>query len=147
VAAAPVCAFEDQNTNMPFRTGEFAWHLKDSFSQLGSARDLASSNAGGRVIRFAHLDTGYDANHKALAGVKFVHAQERNFVDADRPNDARDLGVTGVMKNPGHGTGTLGILAGSAFQFNKSGYSFNGVLGGAPNAEVVRSGWATPLCS
>ncbi len=137
LAAAPACLFEDQNTSLPFRTGEFAWHLGDSFSQLGSARELAATHAGGPAIRIAHLDTGYDQNHRALAGVKFVHASERNFIDADRPNDARDLGVDGVMKNPGHGTGTLGILAGGAFAFKKSGYAFDGFLGGAPAAEIV----------
>jgi hypothetical protein len=72
LAAAPVCVFEDQNTNLPFRTGEFAWHLQDSFSQLASARAAAAQGAGGNVIRIAHLDTGYDPNHKALAGVKIL---------------------------------------------------------------------------
>jgi hypothetical protein len=136
-AATDVCAFVDQDPNLPFQTGHFAWQLEDSFSQLKSAREKAASVAGGRLIRIAHLDTGYDANHSAFASTKFAHPLERNFVDADRPTDARDLGVSGVLKNPGHGSGTLGILAGSGFKFNLSGYAFEGNLGGAPNAEIV----------
>lgn len=137
LAAADVCAFEDQNPDMPFRTGQFAWHLDDSFSQLRSAREFAATSPGGRVIRIAHLDTGYDANHSALAGTKLSKTLQRNFIDPEKLKDARDPGLTGAMRNPGHGTGTLGILAGGAFQFDKSGYSFDDVLGGAPNAEIV----------
>ena len=132
-----VCAFEDQDTDLPFRTGQFAWHLDDSFSQLKSAREQAATAAGSQVIRIAHLDTGYDAHHSAISATKILHPRERNFIDDDRPKDARDLGVDGALKNPGHGIGTLGILAGGPFKFKKSGYSFDGVLGGAPNAEIV----------
>src|SRR5262249_30363988 len=39
--------------------------------------------------------------------------------------------------NPGHGTGTLSILAGAQFKFVASGYQFDGVLGGAPDARIV----------
>src|SRR5262249_42662733 len=62
---------------------------------------------------------------------------QRNFVDADRPNDARDPGTRGLLKNPGHGTGTLSILAGSRFTFAQNGYSFDGKVGGVPQAEIV----------
>jgi len=137
LAAAPVCAFNDQNTNVPFRTGEFAWHLSDAFSQLASARVQAATSAAGKTIRIAHLDTGYDKNHQLMAQMKFAHPLERNFVDGDRPNNAQDLGAEGGLRNPGHGTGTLGILAGGAFRFKKSGYSFDGIIGGAPTTEIV----------
>ncbi len=137
LAAAAVCAFADQDTNLPFRTGQFAWHLEDAFSQLKSARETVVLARGNSPIRIAHLDTGYDPKHTALKDTKLVHELERNFIDADRPDNAEDPGNSGFMKNPGHGTGTLGILAGGAFTFNQSGYSFDGVLGGAPNAQIV----------
>lgn len=54
---------------------------------------------------------------------------QRNFVDEDRPDDASDQPTAVVNPMFGHGTGTLGLLAGSAVE---------GVpLGGAPNVEVV----------
>tara|TARA_R110002111_G_scaffold92933_1_gene144398 strand:- start:23 stop:3784 length:3762 start_codon:yes stop_codon:yes gene_type:complete len=136
-AAADSCQFEDQQTDLPFQPGQFAWHLGDSFSQLADAREFSKANAGSRTIRIAHLDTGYDKSHSVLSDTKIIHQLERNFVDKDRPNDARDLGVDGVLKSPGHGTGTLSILAGGAFKFHQSGYSFEGRLGGAPDAEIV----------
>jgi hypothetical protein len=40
-------------------------------------------------VRIAHLDTGYDPDHKSVP--KNVRCDlARNFVDADRPNDAID---------------------------------------------------------
>lgn len=134
LAAADVCRFDDQDPALPMRASEFAWHLKSGFSQLDTARSAVA--AGGR-IRIAHLDTGYDGHHSAFAGARISAALQRNFIDADRPNDARDLGVTGTLKNPGHGTGTLSILAGGRFRFNEVGYTFDGLLGGAPSAEIV----------
>ncbi len=136
LAAAPTCKFVDQATTAPFRTGEFAWHLGDSFSQLASARKLAEANSA-HVVRIAHLDTGYDKDHQLLASVQYLHELERNFIDEARPENAEDLGADGALRNPGHGTGTLGILAGGAFKFQKLGYSFRGIIGGAPNAQIV----------
>jgi len=137
LAAAAACTFEDQDPAVPFRTGQFAWHLEDLFSQLKKAREQVAQSAADAVVRIGHLDTGYDPNHAALAGTRILHALERNFVDADRPHDATDRGVSGALRNPGHGTGTLGILAGSHFKIQQSGYAFDSVLGGAPDAEIV----------
>jgi hypothetical protein len=109
----------------------FAWHLGEKFSQLGQARD-AVPFAEPRT-RIAHIDTGYFLAHETLP-VHVNHALERNFVAGDanagsaQDPDNRLL----ILDNSGHGTGTLGILAGgkvSAFG--------DTVLGGAPNAEVV----------
>lgn len=136
-AAADSCEFEDQRTDLPFQPGRFAWHLENSFSQLAKAREESKSHAGSRTIRIAHLDTGYDKKHSVFSETNINHSLERNYVDKDRPEDARDLGVDGLLKNPGHGTGTLSILAGGAFKFHQSGYSFEGQVGGAPDAEIV----------
>jgi hypothetical protein len=136
-AAAPRCEFEDQIHPLPARASEFAWHLGDGFSGLRKARSLAAAAGGAGTIRIAHLDTGYDAGHRALAGTSIDGDLQRNFVDSDRPRDARDLGVDGLLKSPGHGTGTLSILAGGKFEFSANGYAFDDILGGAPAAKIV----------
>jgi subtilisin family serine protease len=136
LAANPdICAFNDQvNGNLPRRAGEFAWHLADEFSQLRSARTRAG-NAG--VIRIAHLDTGYDPDHATFPGDRIEQALQRNFIDRDRPNDARDPHNSGLLRNPGHGTGTLSILSGGHFSFVNADYRFDDILGGAPAARIV----------
>ena len=133
-AGGAACVFEDQADKLPRRPGEFAWHLADDFSQLRAARGAVGGN---QVIRIAHLDTGYDAEHATFPADRFDEALQRNFIDRDRLNDARDLGVSGMLKNPGHGAATLAILAGGAYRFPGSRYDFNEALGGAPGARVV----------
>ena len=64
-------------------------------------------------------------------------ALQHNFVDVDNPSDAQDPGNTGVLKNPGHGTGTLSILAGGHFSIVKAGYDFDDDLGGTLKARIV----------
>src|SRR5204863_6121977 len=124
------CAFDDQRAQLP-HADKFAWQLNDDKSQLRKARADA---AGGSTIRIAHLDTGYDANH--VTKPRLLRADlQRNFVDDQPANDAHDPNVPGG--NPGHGTGTLSILAGNAFQFSNADYQFNELLGGAPDAEVI----------
>src|SRR5260370_1251401 len=87
------------------------WHLDDEFTQLRAARE-ATAGAAPSAIKIVHLDTGYDPRHKACP-TYVVKEEEKNFVDADRPNGAEDETPTvGVLVNRGHGTGTLGILAG-----------------------------------
>ncbi len=129
-SAGPTCAFDDQRTQLP-RAAKFAWQLEDDKAQLRKARGEAT---GGSTIRIAHLDTGYDAGHSTLPRALRSDLQ-RNFVDDQPANDARDPNDPGG--NPGHGTGTLSILAGNTFQFSNGSYQFNEFLGGAPDAEVV----------
>ena len=127
------CRFDDQNTNWPRRPLEFGWHLGDGFSQLRKARDEADqANA---IVRIVHLDTGYDAKHATVAKDQLDAQLQYNFIDGN--NDARDLGKDGVLKNPGHGAGTLSILAGGRFRFAKNGYEFDEVLGGTTKARIV----------
>ncbi len=136
-ASEEACSFNDQDKSLPRLIGQFAWHLGDSFSQLAAARETAKLQTGSNAIRIAHLDTGYDKKHSIFSSVNINRSLERNFVDDDRPKDAADLGVDGLLKNPGHGTGTLSILSGGLFEINKHGYSFKDMLGGAPEAEIV----------
>jgi subtilisin family serine protease len=115
------------------------WHIGDDFGQLGAARREVGD--GPSAIKSVHLDTGYDPKHKACP-THIVHEEEKNFVDASRPDNAEDETPTsGVLLNRGHGTGTIGILAGpgvSGLLDTASGESLNGeVLGGAPMMKIV----------
>jgi hypothetical protein len=128
------CTFHDQDQKLPWVEGEFAWHLGDAFSQLRSAREAA--RASSHVVRIAHLDTGYDPEH-SVRPPKLRPDLQRNFLNDQPSSDAHDPGKKAVMKHPGHGTGTLSILAGGPFRYEWFGYSFNDSVGGAPDAEIV----------
>jgi len=137
LAAADRCVFNDQNQALPRVPGTFAWHLGDNFSQLVAARQSIPVEANGGTIRIAHLDTGYDPAHRTLP--RHLRSDlQRNFVGDQDPKDAHDPAVRGLLKNPGHGTGTLSILAGGRFTFAGPGYAtFDDYVGGAPGAEIV----------
>jgi subtilisin family serine protease len=133
--AAAACVFNDQRRDLPHVPGTFAWHLEDDRTQLRRARGSLTAPTPG--IRIAHLDTGYDETHHALPAHLRLDLQ-RNFVGDQPADDARDPGARGLLKNPGHGTGTLSILAGKRFRFTSgAAYVFEDELGGAPGAEVV----------
>lgn len=108
-----------------------AWHLGDDFSQLKAGREEVGPFQTPRTM-IAHIDTGYDRSHEACP----AHVRrelERNFVDGDdNPKSAQDRDYSGILDNSGHGTGTIGILAGGAVA-----QLGNLVLGGAPEADVV----------
>jgi hypothetical protein len=112
--------------------GEIAWHLGDDFSQLGSARQEVEFKAP--RTRIAHIDTGYFPDHVTTPKANIPPGLERNFVERDDdPGSAADPNNRRlILDNSGHGTGTLGILAG------RTAPGLEGtVLGGAPDAEVV----------
>ena len=113
---------------------DWRWFQDPNHSGLDGARSQIN-NATDRIT-IAHLDTGYRKGHELLP--KFLDAtRQRNFVDGDpNPNDASDPDIGGFGNNPGHGTGTLSILAGSLFNGAPFGVS-SGVVGGAPFASVI----------
>ena len=74
-------------------------------------RSLQTS--GGAGVRIAHLDTGYDPNHKIASQTSSQRCLARNFVDPDNPNDATDRSEGTLFNNFSHGCGTLSILAGA----------------------------------
>jgi hypothetical protein len=109
----------------------FAWHLEDDFSQLGRARSRVTFSDP--RTRIAHLDTGYYAAHETKP--RHVLTQlERNFVGRDRERRSAEDPDNEVflLDNSGHGTGTIGILAGAVAPSYGS-----EPLGGAPDAEIV----------
>jgi subtilisin family serine protease len=112
--------------------GEFAWHLGDNYTQLGSAR--AAVNFTEPRTRIAHIDTGYYRSHDTVPE-HTLHELGRSFVDGeDGRNSAEDPdNRLLVLDNSGHGTGTIGILAGG-----RTPAAYGGeYLGGAPQAEVL----------
>jgi len=125
------CTFQDQdNDERPPGPG-FAWHLRDEFSQLGSAH-MAVGFADPDRTRIAHIDTGYDPSHIARPAC-ILHSLERNFVNDDgSPNSATDPNRGHLFDNSGHGTGTIGILAGPSAPQNG-----NQPYGGAPDADIL----------
>lgn len=111
------------------------WHLEDEFSQLRSAREAVKNMAYN--VRIGHLDTGYDPTHKIIPESARTNKLQRNFVDGENQLDAHDPRTEGSLRMPGHGTGTLGILAGEKIKLNTDIGSFNDYLGGAPFAEII----------
>ena len=142
-AAAPSCERpEPQDGGALPSVGRFAWHLEDDFSGLKSAREAASGN--GRGITIAHLDTGYFKGHKLLP-TRLDLGRQQNFIDGEDQNDAHDPGVAGGLRNPGHGMGTLSILAGGHLSdmvpvpINGAATNINSgdFYGGAPQATII----------
>ncbi len=110
----------------PFPDGER--FDSDTFTQLASARQAVGVPAFGNSVRIAHCDTGYDPAHRTLPRHLRLDLQ-RNFVDDERPYDATDKPTSILNPMFGHGTGTLGILAGNAWAGAPD--------GGAANLEIV----------
>jgi subtilisin family serine protease len=110
------------------------WHLGDDYSQLKSARDSIQNSA--HIVRIAHFDTGYDPAHGVYADNLIRHDLERNFIEGEDPKKALDTsGGAAYIENPGHGTGTLSILAGK--QISIPNYGFNDSIGLAKGIEIV----------
>ncbi len=134
-AADPCAAPAPPKGPYPFPNPyDWRWYQGDAYSGLASAQPQIP--AGGARVTIAHLDTGYFKGHSVLP--QFLdYNRQRSFVDGDpNPNLAEDPGIGGLGNNPGHGTGTLSILAGS--NFNGAPYGApSGVVGGAPFATVI----------
>lgn len=111
------------------------WHLDEAFSQLKLAREAVDGIDF--TVRIGHLDTGYSKTHFAIPDHIRINSLQRNFVEGEPQNDAHDPLVDGNLRQPGHGTGTLGILAGGKINLKTDNGVFHDFLGGAPFAEVV----------
>ena len=125
--AGPCGAAEQQDPDFPRDPNPF-WFRDPAHSQFDAALAKIGGPDVAAKVRIAHLDTGYDPDHKTLPK-RLRRDLARNFVDADRPNDATDTSG-GLLNNLGHGTGTLSILAGA-------GVGGGLHIGAAPFAEVV----------
>jgi hypothetical protein len=114
------------------------WHLDDDHSQLKKARDEVALLRPANKIRIAHFDTGYFKAHVSFPAMGNIirHDLEKNFVDDDDEGPtAEDPFEKGKLKMPGHGTGTLSILAGT--KVNIKNCDFDDYLGLHNNIEIV----------
>ncbi len=102
------------------------WFRDTKHGQFDAALEETSGGAG---VRIAHLDTGYDPDHRSVPRRLRVDLG-RNFVDGDKPKDAVDRSEGAPFDNFSHGCGTLSILAGATVPGLKP-------FGCAPNAEVI----------
>jgi hypothetical protein len=128
LALASTCsAINPQDVNFPLGA-DALWFHDSAHGQFADALAAVGQPAPGNTVRVAHCDTGYYAAHNALPA-NINHSLEHNFVDADRPHDATDTS-SGPLSNFGHGTGTIGVLAGK-------GLSAATAIGAAPFVEVV----------
>jgi hypothetical protein len=121
-------AADPQSTDFPLNDEDNYWFRATSHSQFDDAIAAIGGPNVASKVRVAHFDTGYDPDHHTLPK-RLRDKLARNFVDADRPNDATDR-TSGLFTNLGHGTGTLSLLAGTALPGQS-------LLGGAPFAEIV----------
>jgi hypothetical protein len=117
----------------PTRPVSPGWHLEAGFTDFISAHKLAT----GKGIRIAHLDTGYWPPHNSTPK-NIKPALGWNFYEGNPV--AVDPGTGSpfdILPSPGHGTATLGFLAGNKLDLVFSGHRFDGYFGGAPESEVV----------
>jgi len=131
---------EDYNKFMDFWPRPDAnaiWHIGDDFSQLKAAKEEVKALPDKKVIRIAHFDTGYDPTHISYPEKLIRKDLQRNFVEGeeDRIHDASDSFNKGFVKMPGHGTGTLSILAGTKVAIPHCG--FDDYLGLYDSVEIV----------
>jgi hypothetical protein len=125
LAAAREVEPHPQDSNYPTEPDKF-WFRDAAHAQFADAQSgLRDPGVG---VRVAHLDTGYDPDHRTCP-VKVSATEQRNFVDADFPDDARDRS-SGPFNNFSHGTGTLSILAGAPAQPGEG-------FGCAPFAQII----------
>ncbi|MCP3958386.1 MAG: S8/S53 family peptidase [bacterium] len=112
----------------------FAWHLRDPYSELRKAGKRLGDP--GKGISVAHLDTGYNEAHATFPEGLDIK-KSLDFTQGEIPvPGAEDPCHSGLLKMPGHGTGTLGILAGKRVQVKARGFDFDDYLGAAPRADV-----------
>lgn len=108
------------------------WHLSEDYSGLAAARSSVPDEDQKRVT-IAHLDTGYDPRHAGRPR-NLLTDKQRNFTGEGAPDSAVDLTPAGGLLNRGHGTGTIGILAGGEVPLAGGGSL---LLGGAPGVQVL----------
>jgi hypothetical protein len=131
-------AFQDQTDAGGEAIGPgFAWHLGNEYSDLRAAREEAHQHRE-VSIRIAHLDVGYDLKHPVFPADRFNAMLSRNVTgDGRGERDIVDQVDRGLLRNPGHGIGTLGILAGNRYKSSIDKYPFDEHLGATRDAIII----------
>jgi Subtilase family len=119
----------------PFEGAVFGpgWHLDENHANFIEAWQITR----GAGVRIAHLDTGCTPTH-AGAPQNLLMSEGADYVDPGNPC-LIDQPSSLPWDNPGHGTGTQGLLAGNhvSLQYKAGGPIYNGYLGGAPEAAII----------
>ena len=140
-AGTDSCTFAGQDDRGGKGVGPgLAWHQGDDFSELSKAKShfgQALKAKLGQII-VAHLDTGYDPRH-ITRPPNLDTGNQKNFVDSETPNDATDRTPPNLdrIRNRGHGTATLALLAGNKLGALANWDGFADFIGGAPFAKVI----------
>lgn len=109
---------------------QFAWYLEDDRSQLRKAYNLLGKDVPS--IKIGHLDTGV-AKHEALPENLLVN-EGYDFKEGKKdPSDPMNYSRNDT-RLPGHGVGTMTILAGKDIRNSKEELL---PIGGNPSASVV----------
>ncbi|MDB5202350.1 MAG: hypothetical protein JWQ27_1759 [Ferruginibacter sp.] len=114
------------------------WHMDDEHSQLKRAKETVAASATKKVVRIAHLDTGFSRKHISFPAKAMIREDlQRNFVEGEeaRSHNAEDQFSDGKLQMPGHGTGTLSILAGGKVSMLNGG--FDDYIGLYDSIEIV----------
>lgn len=115
---------------------KYWWHLDDGHSQLMRARKIAEPYFNGKIVKVAHLDTGFDPKHPCKPR-NLNLKQAWCFVEGNEGNYAYDVETGTSIEQQWHGTATLAILAGGHVDSFDGKINFGMDFGGAPLAEIV----------
>jgi Subtilase family len=140
VAPEKFCKFDEQDeSGLQARGPGNAWNSREDFSEFKRAREQVGEKLKKVVI--AHLDTGYDPNHITRPKNLTDPSLHRNFVRDGFPlTDATDHVPENkkFLRNRGHGTGTLSLLAGNKLDGASPAWGgFVDYVGGAPAAQIL----------
>lgn len=127
---------QDPNQGKAVVEPAVAWNLGDAYGQFAAARTRVGNKQG--RITIAHLDTGFDPAHTTVpAGLQA--GKQWNTIPGGDPHDATDRApASAPLTNRGHGTGTLGILAGNRVPAGAPGWEgFTDFIGAAPGVKVI----------
>lgn len=130
------------------------WHLEEEYTQLKNARKRVLDLPGEpeKSIHIGILDAGFDNRHLATPSAERLTDEPRgDAIYAVSPTSNYGVGGrTPGAARAGHGTGTLGLLAGGRFQlvdeWNLGGRTRKqdsevlteiAEIGGAPDAQIV----------
>lgn len=122
----------------------FVWHLDDRHSQLKSANAQVfpemlydgKPDPAKRMVKIAHIDTGYLPQHPALP--ENLDPAAVTFSQRGSSEGAEDYDVVLYpQEKQGHGNATLAILAGGKLSFDDTLGEYQGYFGAIPFARVL----------
>lgn len=113
------------------------WYQGKGFSQIAQARKSVPGRGAG--IKIGILDNGFDNGHVGIPGRVVSELEGDAYAGMSRSAGLESAVAPGCLRS-GHGTGTIGILAGRNIELiGQDGRSIGTTeLGALPNAEVVQ---------